>query len=90
MAVLRLAGLALIHAWCKQKCPSSGETELKKGGLGNKRSASGWTQHVTCMLVAPVTDPGSRRPISSRQEESGTFHSEEAFADAAREETNSA
>lgn len=42
---------------------------------------------LTCMFVAPVTDPGSGWPISSWQEESCTFHSEEAFADAAREKT---
>lgn len=71
---------------------SPGENELKKGGLGNKSEQtklSRRTQHITCVLVAPVTDPGSRRAISSRQEERCTFHSEETFADAAREETNS-
>lgn len=71
---------------------SSGENKPKRGGLGNKSeqtSLSRGIQQLTCMLVAPVTDPGSRRPISSGQEESCAFHSEEAFADAARGETNS-
>jgi len=56
--------------------------------MSEQPSLSRQMQGLTCMLVAPVTDPGSRRPISTWQEESCTFHSEEAFADAVREETN--
>lgn len=39
------------------------------------------------MLVAPVADPGSGGAVPSGQEERRSFHREEAFADAAREET---
>lgn len=88
LSALRLAGEALIHTWARQTCVirwewAQGRWTLKQEGADKPQPL---IPQFTCMFVAPVTDPGSGWPISSWQEESCTFHSEEAFADAVRGE----
>lgn len=66
----------------------SAENKFEKGGLGKRRAEEPQPSAApTCMLVAPVADPGSGGAVPSGQEERRSFHREEAFADAAREET---
>lgn len=69
-------------------CVPSAENEFEKGGLGKRRAEEPQPSAApTCMLVAPVADPGSGGAVPSGQEERRSFHRQEAFADAAREET---